>query len=52
MNLRKYNPYDTVKLCRNNICIEAKGENGRLLLLSVCIALILAGIAALANAVK
>jgi hypothetical protein len=52
MNLKRYNPYGTVKLCRNNVCIEAKGENGRLLVLAVCIALILAGIAALANAVK
>jgi hypothetical protein len=52
MILKSYNPYDTVKLCKNNLCIEAKGENGRMLIVAVCIALVLMAIAAIANAMK
>ena len=50
MNIKRFNPYNTVKLCKGNVCIQANGENGRLIVIAVCIALILVGLAALVNA--
>jgi len=53
MNLYKYTkPSDTVRLCRRNVCIEAKGQNGKLLVVAVCITLVLIGLSAFINANK
>ena len=52
MYLNKYNntPNDKVRLCKGNLCIEARGENARLLTGVFAIALLCIGIAALSRA--
>ena len=51
MYLNKYNntPNDKVRLCKGNLCIEARGENARLLTGVFAIALVCIGIAALSR---
>lgn len=43
-------PTDKVKLCKSNVCIEARGDNAKLLTGAFAFALLCIGIAALAKA--
>lgn len=52
MYLKKYNnvPQDKVRLCKGNLCIEARGENARILTGVFAFALLCVGLAALSRA--
>ena len=52
MYLKKYTkvPADTVRLCKGNLCIEARGENARIITTVFTVALICVSIAALSKA--
>jgi hypothetical protein len=53
MNFSNYvSPANKVKLCRKDLCIEASGQNARMLIAAICFAVIYLGLAALVNANK
>lgn len=43
-------PNDKVRVCKSDVCIEARGENAKLLVAAFTFALLCIGIAALAKA--
>ncbi|MDI9366159.1 MAG: hypothetical protein QM541_14475 [Flavobacterium sp.] len=50
MGIQNKFPLDKVKLCSGKLCIEARGDNGKLLTITFAFVLIGIGIAALAKA--
>lgn len=52
MKLNVYKPSDSVKVCNQKICIEARGENGRAIVNAICFAAICIGIATLIKSIK
>lgn len=52
MNLDVYKPNDAVKVCNQNTCIEARGENARAIVGALCFAFVCFGVAALLKTIK
>lgn len=47
LNNNNYFPQDEVRVCKNDICIEARGRNAEYLILGVVFALLCWGLATL-----
>lgn len=52
MKLNVYKPNDAVKVCNQNTCIEARGENARAIVAALCFAFVCVGVAALLKTIK
>jgi len=43
-------PADKVKICKRDVCVEARGDNGRLIVNALTFAIVCVGIAAVIKA--
>jgi hypothetical protein len=42
-NMIKYMPADQIKLCKKDICVEARGDNAKLLVAAISLVLLCTG---------